>query len=143
MSELFADVHLMRLEGGKLVPAGKGEILAGKKVALYFSAHWCPPCRMFTPTLKDFYEEILADGKPFEIIFVTSDRSEGDQVGYMAEAHGDWLTLKHGDPFIATLKAKYEVRSIPTLIVIKPDGTIVTAAARDEVRKGPRAYDSW
>ena len=31
--------------------------LAGKDLVLfYFSAHWCPPCRQFTPLLKDFYE---------------------------------------------------------------------------------------
>jgi len=25
-------------------------------VCFYFSAHWCPPCRGFTPILKTFYE---------------------------------------------------------------------------------------
>jgi len=30
--------------------------LADKKIiGFYFSAHWCPPCRLFTPALAEFY----------------------------------------------------------------------------------------
>jgi len=69
--------------------------LAGKDVILvYFSAHWCPPCRAFTPVLKDFYEEVESEG--VEIIFVSSDRSPADMVSYMKESHGDWLAVEHG-----------------------------------------------
>ena len=33
------------------------QVLGNKRIVLfYFSAHWCPPCRMFTPMLKDFYD---------------------------------------------------------------------------------------
>ena len=33
------------------------EALEGKKVVLfYFSAHWNPPCAVFTPVLNDFYQ---------------------------------------------------------------------------------------
>ena len=47
------------------------EVLAGKEViGLYFSAHWCPPCRGFTPQLGKFYDQIK-DAKNFEIIFVS------------------------------------------------------------------------
>jgi nucleoredoxin len=43
--------------------------LEGKDLVLYyFSAHWCPPCRQFTPMLKDFYEVML-----FKVFFVQSD----------------------------------------------------------------------
>ena len=32
------------------------EALTDKKIiAFYFSAHWCPPCRLFTPVLAEFY----------------------------------------------------------------------------------------
>jgi nucleoredoxin len=29
-------------------------------VGLYFSAHWCPPCRGFTPNLVAKYNELKA-----------------------------------------------------------------------------------
>jgi nucleoredoxin len=53
----------MELINGKTLKKADGSnvqadaALAGKAVVcLYFSAHWCPPCRAFTPVLKDFYE---------------------------------------------------------------------------------------
>ena len=43
--------------GADLSQVNANEALAGKQlVCFYFSAHWCPPCRQFTPILKDFYE---------------------------------------------------------------------------------------
>ncbi|CAF4876620.1 unnamed protein product, partial [Rotaria sp. Silwood1] len=47
----------------------------GKVIGLYFSAHWCPPCRGFTPILIDFYKKHSED-KNFEIIFISSDNDE-------------------------------------------------------------------
>jgi len=47
-------------------------------LGLYFSAHWCPPCREFTPILAQFYERFKAttNGRRFEIVFVSSDYDE-------------------------------------------------------------------
>ena len=47
---------------GDFTQVSADSCLAGKKiVCFYFSAHWCPPCRAFTPMLKDAYEEFLED----------------------------------------------------------------------------------
>ena len=52
--DLLKDADMLRFDGSKV----KASVaLADKKVvAFYFSAHWCPPCRGFTPVLKKFYE---------------------------------------------------------------------------------------
>ena len=45
---------LVRADGSNV---SADQALASKRIVLfYFSAHWCPPCRMFTPMLKDFYD---------------------------------------------------------------------------------------
>ena len=52
--DLINGLTLVKADGTKV---GATEGLDGKAiVCLYFSAHWCPPCRAFTPVLKDFYE---------------------------------------------------------------------------------------
>ncbi|KAF4727909.1 hypothetical protein FOZ62_024431, partial [Perkinsus olseni] len=75
------------------------DVLSGKeKIALYFSAHWCPPCRKFTPILKEFYEDVKEeDEDKLEIIFISSDKSEEEQVEYHKEDQGEWLRVPYGD----------------------------------------------
>merc|ERR1711963_10040 len=116
--------------------------LDGKDLVLYyFSAHWCPPCRQFTPMLKDFYEE--AEG--IEIVFVSSDRSAEDMTSYMKESHGDWLATEHNSAVANNLKQKYGVSGIPCLVVCKKDGTLVTKDGRAGVTSMPpaQAVASW
>lgn len=66
----------------------------GKTVGLYFSAHWCPPCRGFTPKLAEFYKKYHKD-KNFEIVFVSSDKDENQFKGYYDEM--PWLALPYKD----------------------------------------------
>merc|ERR1712100_555110 len=73
-------LNMEALFGSKLLSAS-GEVstteaLSGKKaIALYFSAHWCPPCRGFTPQFAKWYEDDLK-GKGLEVVFVSSDQDE-------------------------------------------------------------------
>ena len=51
--------------------------LKDKVVGIYFSAHWCPPCRSFTPELAKTYKLLTEEQqKDFEIVFVSSDNDE-------------------------------------------------------------------
>lgn len=50
------------------------EALNGKAVGLYFSAHWCPPCRAFTPVLAEVYRTLKHKRDDFEVVFVSGDR---------------------------------------------------------------------
>eukprot|EP00438_Fugacium_kawagutii_P030401 Skav230844 [mRNA] locus=scaffold3471:169667:173653:+ [translate_table: standard] len=69
-------------------------IICTAKVALYFSAHWCPPCRGFTPQLA---AALAGDRFPqIKVVFCSSDRSEGDFQSYYAEM--PWLALPFGSP---------------------------------------------
>jgi thiol-disulfide isomerase/thioredoxin len=46
------------IDGVKKNKGNTNELLANvNTIALYFSAHWCPPCQQFTPILKKLYEQ--------------------------------------------------------------------------------------
>merc|ERR1712054_744437 len=110
--------------------------IAGKPFALYFSAHWCPPCRGFTPKLAEWYTAGLKD--KMEIIFISSDRDEASFNDYSKEM--PWLAL----PFSKreakeALSEACGVQGIPTFAVINPDGTIITTDGRSKVAGDPKA----
>jgi len=77
----------------------KTESLNGsdRVVGLYFSAHWCPPCRGFTPKLIEFYNNFkqTEKGENLEIVFISSDRDESSFVEYFDEM--PWLALPFSD----------------------------------------------
>ena len=117
------------------------EKLAGKMVGFYFSAHWCPPCRTFTPSLVEFRDDNKED---FEIVFVSSDKSPQAQMGYMKETNMKWLTLRHRSDAANRLKKKYGISGIPALVIVGPDGKIITKNGRGDVSGNPRgALASW
>ncbi len=86
---------------GNTVINGSGEDVAtnqlGEYVGLYFSAHWCPPCRGFTPKLVEFYNGFKQSdtGKTFDVVFVSSDRDENSFQEYFREM--PWLALPFSD----------------------------------------------
>jgi len=133
---------------GEELLKGEGSVktadaLAGKSgVAVYFSAHWCPPCRGFTPALAKWYAEYAAKNN-FEVVFASSDRDDAAFTEYykeMRDAGGDWLAIPRGDARKDALSNKCKVSGIPMLVVLDMDGAIVTKDGRNGVSKDPAGF---
>jgi nucleoredoxin len=117
----------------------ESEKLSGKHVLIYFSAHWCPPCRHFTPVLAKFYEK-HKDSKNFEVLFASWDNDEGSFKKYHAEEHGSWPAFYYSErKFVENLQNMYDVLSIPTLIVLDSNGKLITKHGREMVLSDPEA----
>eukprot|EP00933_Yihiella_yeosuensis_P043135 TRINITY_DN3787_c0_g2_i1.p1 TRINITY_DN3787_c0_g2~~TRINITY_DN3787_c0_g2_i1.p1 ORF type:complete len:139 (+),score=30.91 TRINITY_DN3787_c0_g2_i1:89-505(+) len=132
----MASAGLLELFGEELT--GKdgvvktSDALAGKAhVMVYFSAHWCPPCRGFTPQLAEAYTKSAAD-KNIEVVFISSDRDEAGFAEYFGEM--PWLALPFADrDRKGKLAEKFGVRGIPMLVVLSPEGELVTTEGRGQV----------
>lgn len=141
---------LLKHEGGtpkgKVIEVDTKEALAGKNVAIYFSAHWCPPCRGFTPELVKVYQAMkqqVKDGKredDFEFVFVSSDRDQSSFDEYYGEM--PWLALPYSNRGGKNdLSELFEVRGIPSLVTLDAKGKVVNASARNSAGNDPTGAD--
>merc|ERR1712196_220949 len=108
-----------------------GSELIGKVFALYFSAHWCPPCRGFTPQLAEAYKASSKAGSSVQVVFVSSDRDEAGFDEYYGEM--PWLALPFAERDLkGKLAEKFGVRGIPMLVVLDGEGNLVSPNGRAE-----------
>ncbi|MFM8655845.1 MAG: thioredoxin-like domain-containing protein [Chthoniobacterales bacterium] len=125
---------LEELIGTELVDAKGDKVetssLADKVIGLYFSASWCGPCKMFTPELVKFRDR---NDEKFEVVFVSSDRSAEDQQEYMKDYDMEWPAIPYDSPLRQELGAKYEVRGIPSLVIVDDQGNLITKDGRSEI----------
>ena len=141
--------QIQDLVGDKLVNAKGDDVpvsaLGGKKViGLYFSASWCGPCHAFTPVLVKAYNEARQVGLPVEIILVSSDESAGAMKKYMREMDMPWLAIPFASSKREQLSAKYQVRGIPTLIIVDANGVTLETNGRGAVSaQGAKALEAW
>ncbi|KAL6539755.1 hypothetical protein OROHE_011526 [Orobanche hederae] len=111
-----------------------------KDILLYFSAHWCPPCRAFLPKLVQAYKEINEKhNNSLEVIFISSDRDQSSFDEFFAAM--PWLALPFGDGRKNSLSRFFKVNGIPTVVAIGPTGRTVTTEARDLImHHGSKSY---
>lgn len=131
--ELMADQGLpvWRNDGTEVDTA----TLKGKTFGIYFSAHWCPPCKAFTPILVNAYNNLKEANKDFEIIFSSMDRSQSQYDEYFGSM--PWLSFGFQDDRAQSLAEKYEVQGIPCLIIFDEEGNVINSEAVGAVRNDP------
>ena len=129
--------QLIRKDGS----AVSRETLAGKVVGIYIAAQWGAPCRQFTPTLVKFRNEFQKD---FEVVFVSVDKDAAAQKEFMNAYKMDWPAVKRDAPQSKALPQHFGAESIPTLIVLAPDGREITRDGRTVVqREYKNAVAKW
>ncbi len=133
--EKSAREHLVKFDGRGLDDwEGDGQ---PEYYAIYFSAGWCGPCRRFTPSLVEFYENYHEKHKNFEVIFVSSDRSEDDMEGYMKEAGMPWPALDFSKKQRVRELTRYSESGIPNLVVVDRDGKVLSKSYVNGKYEGP------
>jgi thiol-disulfide isomerase/thioredoxin len=106
-------LDLPTLDGGRV----RLESLRGRTVIVNFWATWCGPCRVEMPTLVSF----AADHPDVPVVLVAVDGTPDALRGF-ARAHDVPESLiARAD---AATRAAWGVGTLPTTVVVGPDGTL-------------------
>lgn len=135
--EILKD-KLVHCHGGT-ISRGNGSELEGKKyVALYYSAHWCGPCRQFTPQLVEYYNQTVAAHPEFELIFVSFDHSHFEWENYVRDNQMPWLAIDYDQ--LADLNGVKQLggNSIPSLLILDSDSRLVASSYDGDKYLGPK-----
>lgn len=127
---------------GKNGPVPTSSVNA-KYILLYFSAHWCPPCRGFTPKLAMFYDTVNMPNHQVEVIYISRDKNPDQYNEYYSEM--PWIALPFEDKArIAAIGNRYQIQQIPALILIDSQGNMKRNTCRmDVTNKGPGCLGDW
>jgi tetratricopeptide (TPR) repeat protein len=143
-----ASKHLRNLFGEKLRNADQQElsinVLTDKKIGIYFAAQGNASCSFFSPKLVTFHQELTEERKTFEIVFVSADRDESSMYEFMRKMRMPWPALPYESEKKKELAHKYGVKNIPALVIINPNGEVITLDGKQDVaRDGKKAFESW
>ncbi|CAM9763393.1 unnamed protein product [Lampetra planeri] len=115
--------------------------LRNKLLLLYFGSGSCDDCRAFTRLLRRFWTRLtdpahVERAAPLALVYVSHDPSADCQRAYMRHSMpSEWLSLHHGDPLASELARRFEVRALPSVVVLQPSGEEVTRAGAEEIRR--------
>ena len=136
---LFPETLVQKDGLGLRTVAAASALADAEFVLVYLSAHWCPPCKGFTPKLSAFVRA-HAQRLGIKVVFASSDHSEKEFASYFGEHAWD-LAFPFGSVAISQLGEHFNVGGIPTLLVLDKGGHLVTSDGREGVEMHPDGAD--
>lgn len=98
LGDLLVNSSGQTVESASITVKLSSESFGKRVLGLYFAAHWCPPCRDFTPILTGFYNHFQKSKTAHclvDIIFISSDVDEESFLEYLKEM--PWPALPYDD----------------------------------------------
>lgn len=89
--------------------------------AIYYSAHWCGPCRAFTPKLVTWYKSFKPSHPDFELIFSSCDKDDVAMQEYIKLTSMPWPVFSFAKKETRLLSA-YFPKGIPCLVFLDENG---------------------
>ena len=129
---------LVQLGNNGLVRADDDVIGRKKFILYYFSAHWCPPCRKFTPQLVEYYNRVTPQHPEFEIVFYSFDKSAAEMEDYMRGTNMPWPAIDYGKREEKPELSKAAGSGIPSLVLVEASGKLISSSFDGEKNVGPQ-----
>jgi nucleoredoxin len=128
---------LVHWHNGSLARFDDAPLEKKKLYALYFSAHWCAPCRKFTPGLVEYYNRVAPQHPEFELIFISNDRQPFNMETYMKETNMPWPAIDFAKVGGKEALNRYLGKGIPCLVLVDAGGKVISDSFEGEKYLGP------
>ena len=106
------------------------EVQKNRVTILDFWASWCGPCRQETPFMVSLYEKYHDKG--LGIIGISLDQDHDAWAKAIGDLGMTWPQISDLQYWQSAAAEKFQVRSIPYMVVLDEKGTILNKGIRDE-----------
>ncbi|XP_059193465.1 nucleoredoxin-like protein 1 [Centropristis striata] len=124
-------------------------ILENRILLLFFASAESDKCQEFLPVLNDFFKRLkdpayIEYPKLLALVYISMDQSEAQQERVLKELHKKVLFLAFEDPYRKELQDMFKVKDVPTVVVLRPDGSVLSLnAVQDICRHGIDSFQNW